>query len=432
MSQQLTGVLANSGSARDIQIAVDEAAAQGISNIHIPEGIFDLVEVGEPWMGVTVNLNDFPAGIGFFGAPTQRTSGLPEPSRGMSPNDQVVEWKTVLRMPFDVDVDFGWFFKVDGDNIQPFRFSDIKLVGYQSIAPGNKNWHYGICMENVPSFRIDHCLFEHTTGGAIWSIGCRGVIDHSRLVNHYGAVKWAHAECDVLYGIMIYGKDVWVTDIADVLGKDTDQTVFIEDCYLSRWRHCYSGAKSAHIVFRHNTVEYDSIVGSLDAHGWRAYYLSTRAMEIYNNEIIDPVLNGQPNYDSMIPSNGTQGYGVFWRGGGGVAFNNLFRNYYTGISLSLEGPDAPEQYRIHDVWIWDNTWENIGWRPVDTDGTMIENVDYFLRAPTLAEDGFEYTPYPYPKVAPLIPPIDLIAAGGLAVVDAALIVYYLLKRFNII
>jgi len=399
-TQQLSGVLANSGSARDIQIAVDEAVAQGLKNVHIPEGTFNFVAVGEPWMTVII-----PAGINFFGAPTQRTSGLPEPSRGMSPNNQVIEWKTVLRMPNDVD-DNGhssipWFFRIIGDGVQPFRFSDIKLVGYRSIDPTSKNWHGGIRMENVPSFRIDHCFFEHTTGAAAWSLQCSGIVDHSWLVNYYGAVAWPYLECDMGYGIKIDGKNVWISSIEDVLGKHTDQTVFIEDCYISRWRHTPSGAFASHFVIRHNTFEYDSVVGTIDAHGWRMYTsesLSQRAMEIYNNEIIDPVLNWQPNYDSKVPANGASGYGVFWRGGGGVAFNNYIRGYHTGFHLTLEdlNENVPESNRINDLWIWNNTGENIGYKLVHAYGGPIENINYFLRAPNLAEDGFEYTPYPYP------------------------------------
>ena len=396
-TQQLAGVLANSGSARDIQIAVDEAVAQGINNVHLPEGIFDFVKVGDPWIDVVV-----PAGINFFGAPTERTSGLPEPSRGMSPNNQVVKWKTVLRMPNDVD-DKGhsavpWFFRIIGDSVQPFRFSDIKLVGYRSIDPTSKNWHGAISMSNVASFRIDHNLFEHCTGGAVYMSKSSGLVDHCRLVNYYGAVAWPYLECDMGYGMLINGKNVWLP-IEDVLGKHTDQTVFIEDCYISRWRHTPSGAFASHYVLRHNTFERDSIVGTIDAHGWRMYAtesLSQRAMEIYNNEIIDPVLNGQPNYDSTTPANGTQGYGVMWRGGGGVAFNNYIRSYHTGFHLTLEGPDAPESNRINDLWIWDNIGVNIGYALVSAYGGPIKDVNYFLRAPSLAEDGFEYVPYPYP------------------------------------
>lgn len=394
----MVDIYADSGRAADIQLAVNQANIG--DRIHIPEGTFNFVEVGEEWSPVEV-----PAGISIFGAPTKRTSGQSVPSRGMNPNNQVVEWKTVLVMPNDVS-DEGhstrpWFFKVNGDGVQLFRFSDIKLVGYRSIDPTSKNWHAGIRMKDVPSFRIDHCFFEHTTGGAIWSDQCSGIVDHSRLVNYYGAVAWNYLECDMEYGMKINGKNVWIPSIEDVLGKHTDQTVFIEDCYISRWRHTPSGAFASHYVIRHNTFEHDSPVGTIDAHGWRMYAseaLSQRAMEIYNNEIIDPVVNWQPNYDSMTPANGTTGYAVFWRGGGGVAFNNYIRGYQIGFRLTLEGgnENVPESNRINDLWIWNNTGVNIGYKLVSAYGGPIENVNYFLRAPSLTQDGFEYTPFPYP------------------------------------
>jgi len=45
-----------------------------------------------------------------------------------------------------------------------------------------------------------------------------------------------------------------------------------------------------HYVFRHNTIEKDSVVGSLDGHG-TYNIVGTRAMEFYANEIIDPIDN---------------------------------------------------------------------------------------------------------------------------------------------
>ena len=63
----LSYVLAQSGSASDIESAIDYAVDHGISNVQIPAGVYDFISVGQSWHYVTI-----PEGINLFGAPTQR------------------------------------------------------------------------------------------------------------------------------------------------------------------------------------------------------------------------------------------------------------------------------------------------------------------------------------------------------------------------
>ena len=51
---------------------------------------------------------------------------------------------------------------------------------------------------------------------------------------------------------------------------------------------------------------------------------------------------------------------------------------------------------MNDLWIWGNTFENVATPFHNADGYYVENVNYFLRAPNQAQDGFTYTPYIYP------------------------------------
>lgn len=406
-----SNVAAKSGSARDIQLAVDAVVASGgIGNVLVPEGTFNFVEVGEPWMTVEV-----PAGVNVFGAPTERTSGLPEPAYGISPNDQVVAWKTVLVMPYDVPdnghLDRPWFFEINGngDANKPSRFSDIKLVGYREIDSSSVSWHGGIYVYNVFDIRVDHCFFKETTGGAVYinapaNGAMCGVIDHNKLINDHGYVEWYYLDCSVAYGITIrrIGTTEWDDNIDNVLGHYLDYTVFMEDNYFSRWRHCVSANDGVHYVFRHNTIEKDSVVGSLDGHGTYDY-VGTRAMEFYENEIIDPIdnfvdqdINGNYIDDhaemqlSTTPVYGTRGFTVMWRGGGGVFFNNFMRNYQVGLNLADEG--TVEKCWPHDIWIWNNTWVTVPITLATNSEyrTITEGVDYFL----YEKPG--YTPYPYP------------------------------------
>jgi hypothetical protein len=384
-----TAEYARSGSASEIQEAVDWVAEhKGAGNVYLPEGTFNFVEVGEPW--ATVNV---PAGINIFGAPTERGS-----------DDQVIEWKTVLVMPYDAagggEGYRTWFFRCEGtgDQEKTSRFSDIKLVGYREFEPANSSWYGGIEIYNVIDFRIDHCFFKNVAGGGVYlgapanGASC-GVIDHNKFINDYGYVEWDYLLCTVQYGIMIrrIGTTEWDDDISNVLGKYNRYTVFIEDNYFSRWRHCVASNDGVHYVFRYNTIEKDSVVGSLDAHGTYDY-VGTRATEIYMNTVIDPVDNfGADKWDSTTPVLGTKGYTFLWRGGGGVFFNNYIRNYEVGINLVDEGP--VEKCWPYG-WIWNNTRDNVP-IPLQTYSdyrTITEGRDYFLHEP----HTFNYEPYPYP------------------------------------
>jgi len=375
-------VTANSGSAKDIQAAVDVIEAAGEGVVYIPEGTFNFVEVGDPWMTV-----DVPSGVSLFGAPTERDA-----------DGQVVAWKTVLVMPYDVPGSWGvgnypiWFNIIgNGDPNKPSRFSDIKLVGYRSIDPNSTTIHLGIQIKNVVDFRVDHCYFEHICGGVLAASGmnCRGVIDHCFFVNHYGHVESGWLNCTVGYGVQMGREDgdVWEDDITKVLGQYTNYTVFIEDCYFEKWRHCIAANRGAHYILRYSTIKDDFGFGSIDAHGWGSWdgtkitQVGTRAVEIYNCTITDAIQSP---------------WATFIRGGAGVAFNNTVGGgtYSAFIYLGNEADPEVSKCWCHDWWIWDNTLltgctEIIKYDP---DNQIIEGVDYFLHPP----HTFDYEPYPYP------------------------------------
>jgi len=361
-----------SGSARDIQAAVDEVvAAGGIGDVHIPAGTFNFVEIGEPW--ITVNV---PAGVNIFGAPTERDA-----------NGQVIEWETVLVMPYDVPSTLSawetWFtITGNGDTNEPSRFSDIKLIGYRDFDPTSTSVHFAMEIFQVMDFRIDHCFFKHTTLGVAIDGGStamsRGVIDHNNFINEYG-IGYPYGSLTIGYGIQPIntGSSNWDDNIDNVVGKYTNYTVFIEDNYFSKWRHCVASNDGAHYVFRHNTIENDFGYASLDAHGL-GYPQGTRAVEIYDNLLLNAT--DDPNWAIHI------------RGGGGTIFNNTVRGYYQpgrySNFLHLTN-DNPNGYRVHDVWVWDNDVET-GMIFLLLTGTITENVDYFLY------EKPDYQPYPYP------------------------------------
>ena len=377
----LTSIVANSGSASDIQAAVNYAAANGISNVTIPQGAYDFVAVGQTWVHVSI-----PTGIDIYGASTQRDS-----------NGHVIEWGTVLRMPFEAPEN-SRFFTVYGTT--GTRISDIKFVGYRELN-ANSDAHYtAIFVQYSSNFRVDHCSFLNVAGQCVQIQESNGVVDHCDFVNNKNVyVTNIYNDCTVWYGVAVNGdNDLWVSDISDVLGASTSCTVFIEDNYFEGWRHSVASNRGAHYVFRYN-VERKNGYGSIDAHGREGdgSSLGTRAIEVYGNNFGDPVWGDM---------------GVQLRGGGGVFFDNNVDGYgLTGTAISQYSafvcmvqytPDDYPDQQIKDVWIWDNTLTPSGadlwdaaWGGIAHNG-IEEGSEFYLRAPSQSLDGFTYTAYPYP------------------------------------
>ena len=382
-----TTVWAKSGYWRDIQDAVNYAAQAGIKNVRIPEGTYNFVNVDESWTGARVSI---PARMNLLGAPTERYA-----------NGTVIQWKTVLQIPWEAAPPRPNYIKMfkfqgNGDPNKSSRFSDIKVVGYREFNNTSDRWYAVVQMYNIIDFRVDHCFFKNTAGIAVSVQApangkCCGVIDHCKFINDYGYVEWDYSKCSVHYCICVraVGTTRWEDNIDNVVGKYLAYTVFIEDCYFSRWRHCVSSNDGTHYVFRHNIIEKDCVVGSIDAHGTYDN-VGTRAMEIYDNLIIDPVVSKHPeNWNNTTPAY-QEGYGVNWRGGGGVFFNNLVRNYEVGVYLVDEG--TVEKCWPHDIWIWNNTFTSCKYTLLtySDSRTIQQGVDYFLYAKP------EYAPYTYP------------------------------------
>jgi len=193
----IMSIYADSGHANDIQTAVDQVvAAGGIGNVYIPAGVFNFVNADELLRDHTVFV---PAGVSIFGAPTDRTSGLTPPTYGRNPNDQVVEWKTILVIPAHAcaptgagaDINIVWFsFQGTGDPSKPSRISDIEFVGYREFDPTSTQMTEVLRIDSVVNFRVDHCHFKNIAGITVRAFGryISGVIDHIVAENPAGGI----------------------------------------------------------------------------------------------------------------------------------------------------------------------------------------------------------------------------------------------------
>lgn len=417
-------VVADSGSARDIQAAVDWVAAHGgKGNVTIPAGTFNFVNVGEAWQTVNV-----PPGINIIGAPTTGND-----SRGIP-----TTWNTVLVEPYDTNntwdsgvdttffnlgcggpnfADFAGFSGTLPPNRYPIRFSNIKLQGIRTLIPTSTSLPVGIIIYGIIDYRIDHCCLENMAGGGIivdpWyyeNLFCCGVIDHCRIYNTHGwDVLANYAEGNIGYGCAFarsYYPDSgpWDTTMS-VLGKYTSYTHFIENCYFSKWRHCVSSGHNGYYVFRYNIIDQDFAHYSLDVHGQRdteAGRWGGRGAEIYEN-----------TFTNMLPvdEGGQAGLNrVFQDGGGcGVWFNNYVDSTYSIMSLYAEDAVADPTCHLKDFYLWGNkgTW-TLPFNGIPSGFTASRNVyaDWSRTAYDPTNPSYPnvnpswsiagYKPYPYP------------------------------------
>jgi hypothetical protein len=396
---------AASGYWRDIQNAINYVSAHGGGNVFIPAGTWNFVNVRESWTGGRVTISP---GVNIFGAPTIRDA-----------NDQVITWKTILVMPWEVPQNCTWFdYVLNYETPQDgFRFSDLSLVGYRYFNSSASviETYIGLNMfeatytqyatAGIMNFRVDHCNFQDMCGNAVSCfpyavknnrrVMC-GVIDHNRMVNTYGDPalypKNPDYQATVDYGVTCqrWASDVWDDNIENVWGQYTNYTIVVENNYFSKWRHCVLSNDGMHVIIRYNVFDGDYGTGTIDSHGSYAdnthtYAVGTRCQEIYNNTFQSP---------DTTWTTGT--WCINHRGGSDMIFNNTVTGYRYFIDLNAaDDNDYQPKCSCNQTYIWNNTIGNVTFF---RETSWTQDVNWFLRAPSLAQDGLTYTPYTYPAL----------------------------------
>lgn len=423
-----------SGKATEIQNAVQLAISSGDSEVLIPEGTFDFLNQGDPWTQVS-----FPPGmtIRSISPPVLDASGRP------------TSCKTLLKLPYDVpsgsinDYNHPLWFSVTGNSngsLPVTRLSGIELRGYRYYNHASVYILNALLLWRVLNFRVDHCIFQDVVGGSTGDGGnsdpggevpdhaCSGVFDHNVFRNTLGYTDpGGYDNLTVCYGIQpfMYNSNYWDPNISNIMGKYTQYSVYMEDNYFEKWRHCISAGSGIHAVFRHNVINASYGDGEVDVHGQGLSYLGGRCLEVYSNQIINAAIGTCPAsgwtpacsgaygwdgtwHDNMGWTGGSNNVAINHRGGAGAIWNNTVDTTYPTLASVLNEEPSHLGGYVEDLYIWNNH----GTTALAVDTGPVLNRDYFLRAPTDAEVanyaaniaayGDPYT-YPHPLVGGVAP-----------------------------
>jgi hypothetical protein len=335
--------LCPSGDSHDVQQVVDAAGADGVS--HLPEGCYRITS--------TVVI---PPCTRLVGAGADKTILYRDPESHFS--------QSILRL------------SGKGNDSCVTQISALALIGVRDTNDTSQD--YGLVISDVRDFRLDHSHFEGFGFAGVRVEGVSsGVIDHAIFLDNY-----KRGVDNLGYGVVVYGDGVW--DVEPQPGGA--QATFVEDSLFVGNRHAIAASAGAHYVFRNNQVLHSVVACGIDAHGMGyGSAHGTRYVEVYRNELSDPIDNE---------------CGIGIRGGSGVIFENIIRDYKNPILLILEWgtPDSykaeyPALDQIQELYIWNNQIEG-GTSEIQVDETGVGFIeagrDYFT------EPLSGYMPYEYP------------------------------------
>jgi hypothetical protein len=396
------GMIAPSGSPADIQATVNAVNNAGGGTVYVPAGTFH-------WNGQTVTI---PGGVNVIGA---SYAGC------MSHGDnwQSYTATTILHDDYVVTTPRDWaMFYVNGyNNPKQTRISGIQFEHTPPLTAATE-WMvdkiYAIDLLQAKNFRIDHCTFINFIGMAIEneatspSTGSSsyGLVDHCvldwpyKLVPEPTGTGWQAGYGLDCLGNMAESYGNWIDDVSLYAGKYgaiSDVALMIaEDCHISRSRHAIDASAGGVIVPRFCLFDHPAPYmlqttnnGEISSHGGWGNVQATELLEAYNNTITGSTA------DTDLSTVACR-----IRGGHGIFYNNHFNPIYPVnagweqrfMLMELDNPLHP----ITQTYIWNNDYSNCLFLDNRNPSQIVENVNYFLRAPTQAQDGWTYTPYPYP------------------------------------
>ncbi len=237
------------------------------------------------------------------------------------------------------------------------------------------------------------------------------------------------------YGITVQGDGEYSDHTADF---GTDNAVFIEDSVFYSCSHTVSHFCDGYSVFRKNNVIDSDSHTDLHGPGYNGCY--------YNGFSENTAGGGYEIYDNVF-SQAQGNWTINARAGQGhIIANNSFDDenytillYWDSQSTNFGnncGTDPGETcarcYTLNcdygccqaqeKTYIWDNDGRVIEYTPTGFDDCLVQDETYFLRPPSIDQDGFQWTPYAYPHPlasakpasyeARILFPTENLAVGG--------------------
>lgn len=193
---------------------------------------------------------------------------------------------------------------------------------------------FGLKFINAVDFTVTNCRFENFGNAAISVIHedllSRGLIYKNEFFHN----AKGPTGLGLGYGVVVYGGNTQWTSSPEF---GTSNFIFIEDNSFDYHRHAVAAGGCARYVFRYNTVSNNLIAQAVDAHEARqtdgSNYYSTRAVEIYNNTIVNSTFkDGTPIITGQSAKLLTE-TAILIRGGEALVFNNTINGYRFGVGV---------------------------------------------------------------------------------------------------
>jgi hypothetical protein len=202
----------------------------------------------------------------------------------------------------------------------------------------------GIEMVNCVDFVITKCRFENFGNGAVSIMHDDSIVGGLICKNEFfHNVKGVDA-LGLGYGVVIYGANrKWISNPR----FGSSNFIFVEDNVFDYHRHSIAAGGCGLYVFRYNTVR-NNVAGNtahaIDAHEASLAsgdnYYSTRAIEVYNNNIVNTTFrDGSGNIkDGTVITSGKSvtllvECAIRPRGGEAVIHDNYIEGYRFGVGL---------------------------------------------------------------------------------------------------
>lgn len=192
----------------------------------------------------------------------------------------------------------------------------------------------GVTLIRCVDFIIERCRFEYFGNSGI-SVRHRDTLARGLIRNNE---FYYNAGQGLGYGVTVYGSsDQWIPDP----GFGTANFIFVEDNVFDFHRHSIAANYGSLFVFRYNKV-LNNIAASgghaIDVHEARQTPYGSRAMEVYNNILINttytdstPIIKGA----RKSPAGGVlETAGIAIRNGDALVFNNDIKGYACAVSMS--------------------------------------------------------------------------------------------------